>query len=132
MKQPLRVAIVHPGDEEVRRLATPQNNRFADLFAASAANGVDASPPSIAGVRPTSCEPSCCSSTARWCGPTRSTTASQGTSFDGLLREVAAAGVFVSTHPDVILKIGTKDVLADTRETGRRSDVYRVDTSAQL
>src|SRR5580765_332051 len=30
---------------------------------------------------------------------------------DPLLREVAAAGVWVSTHPDTILKMGTKDVL---------------------
>ena len=35
---------------------------------------------------------------------------------DGMLREVAAKGVFVSAHPDVILKLGTKQVLYDTRE----------------
>src|SRR5688500_7061415 len=34
---------------------------------------------------------------------------------DALLREVAAAGVFVSAHPDLILKIGTKEVLYSTR-----------------
>ena len=33
---------------------------------------------------------------------------------DPLLRDVAAAGTFVSAHPDVILKIATKRVLADT------------------
>ncbi len=33
---------------------------------------------------------------------------------DPLLREVAAAGVWVSAHPDVILKIATKKVLVDT------------------
>lgn len=41
---PLRVASVYPGDEEARRLATPQNNRFAALFAAFAARGVEAAP----------------------------------------------------------------------------------------
>src|SRR4029078_3180394 len=30
---------------------------------------------------------------------------------DALLREVAAHGVWVSAHPDVILKMGTKEVL---------------------
>jgi hypothetical protein len=30
---------------------------------------------------------------------------------DALLREVAARGVWVSAHPDVILKMGTKEVL---------------------
>lgn len=35
---------------------------------------------------------------------------------DGLLRDVADAGVLVSAHPDVILKMGTKDVLFSTRQ----------------
>ena len=30
---------------------------------------------------------------------------------DAMLREIAKAGVFVSAHPDVILKLGTKEVL---------------------
>jgi hypothetical protein len=34
---------------------------------------------------------------------------------DALLREVAARGVWVSAHPDVILKMGTKEVLHLTR-----------------
>jgi len=35
---------------------------------------------------------------------------------DPLLREVAARGVWVSAHPDVILKMGVKEVLYRTRE----------------
>src|SRR5438445_8030340 len=35
---------------------------------------------------------------------------------DTLLREVADAGVWVSAHPDVILRMATKRVLFDTRE----------------
>lgn len=34
---------------------------------------------------------------------------------DGMLREVASAGGFVSAHPDVIRKMGTKDVLVQTQ-----------------
>jgi hypothetical protein len=34
---------------------------------------------------------------------------------DPLLRDVAHAGVFVSAHPDVILRMGTKQVLVDTQ-----------------
>src|SRR4051794_29666195 len=34
---------------------------------------------------------------------------------DQLLREVAARGVWVSAHPDAILKLGTKDILVKTR-----------------
>ena len=46
---------------------------------------------------------------------------------DSLLREVAAHGVFVSAHPDVILRLGTKEVLVDTRSLscGTDTHVYR-------
>jgi glutathione synthase/RimK-type ligase-like ATP-grasp enzyme len=46
---------------------------------------------------------------------------------DPLLREVADAGVFVSAHPDVILRMGTKEVLVATREMGWGTDtrIYR-------
>ena len=49
------------------------------------------------------------------------------TNLDPLLREVASFGVWVSTHPDVILKMGTKDVLVKTREMAWGSDcqLYR-------
>jgi uncharacterized protein DUF6815 len=46
---------------------------------------------------------------------------------DPLLRDVADAGVFVSAHPDVILRMGTKQVLADTQTMawGMPTRVYR-------
>jgi len=46
---------------------------------------------------------------------------------DQLLREAAAAGVFVSAHPDVILRMGTKQVLADTQQMswGTPTRVFR-------
>lgn len=46
---------------------------------------------------------------------------------DPLLREVADAGVFVSAHPDVILRMGTKEVLVDTKAMswGTDTHVYR-------
>jgi hypothetical protein len=46
---------------------------------------------------------------------------------DGLLRTVAAEGVFVSAHPDVILRMGTKQVLVDTCGMGWGTDtrLYR-------
>jgi hypothetical protein len=48
---------------------------------------------------------------------------------DPLLREVAARGVYVSAHPDVILKMGTKEVLYDTRDLGWGVDteLYRAE-----
>jgi hypothetical protein len=46
---------------------------------------------------------------------------------DPILREAADRGVWVSAHPDVILKMGTKEVLFRTRELGWGSDtvLYR-------
>jgi hypothetical protein len=43
---------------------------------------------------------------------------------DPLLGEVAHAGVFVSAHPDVILRMGTKEVLVETREMGWGTDTH--------
>jgi hypothetical protein len=43
---------------------------------------------------------------------------------DNMLREVASSGVFVSTHLDVILKMGTKEVLFQTREMGWGGDIH--------
>jgi hypothetical protein len=42
--------------------------------------------------------------------------------FDLLLRDVAAHGVWVSAHPDVILKMGVKEVLYRTRGLGWGTD----------
>ena len=46
---------------------------------------------------------------------------------DTILREAAAAGVFVSGHPDVIARLGTKEVLHTTRDIGWGCDtrLYR-------
>ena len=51
---------------------------------------------------------------------------------DPLLREVCDAGVWVSAHPDVILKMATKQVLVDTKHMswGTQTKLYR--TSAEL
>jgi hypothetical protein len=44
------------------------------------------------------------------------------TRLDALLRDVAARGVYVSSHPDVIRKMGTKEVLHRTRSMGWGTD----------
>lgn len=51
---------------------------------------------------------------------------------DPLLREVAADGVWVSAHPDVILRIATKRVLVDTREIGWGTRTRLYASAAQL
>jgi hypothetical protein len=49
---------------------------------------------------------------------------------DDLLRSLAGEDVWVSAHPDVILKMGTKQVLYDTRHLGWGSDVRLYRTAA--
>src|SRR5262249_20567072 len=59
---------------------------------------------------------------------------------DALLREVAARGVWVSADPDVILKMGTKEVLYRTRRMSwgsdttlyRTAEAMRIELPAQL
>jgi hypothetical protein len=51
---------------------------------------------------------------------------------DPLLREVADAGVWVSAHPSVILRLATKEVLFDTRTMGWGSDVQLYRTVDEL
>jgi hypothetical protein len=45
------------------------------------------------------------------------------TRLDSILREVAAQGVYVSAHPDTVLKMGTKEVLYRTRNMSWGSEV---------
>src|SRR5437763_14992929 len=130
--RPLEIAIVYPGDREVRRLATRENNRFAAVFSAFAERGVHSQPAvynleQIGELRDQLLQ---VDGALVWVNPIND--GHSRAPLDALLREVAAAGVFVSTHPDVIMKLGTKDVLVDTRQMGWGSDVHRLDTLEQL
>ncbi|HWX09863.1 MAG TPA: Cj0069 family protein [Gaiellaceae bacterium] len=51
---------------------------------------------------------------------------------DPVLREVVEAGVWVSAHPDVILRMATKQVLVDTREMSWGTDTKLHRTAAEL
>ena len=130
--RPLQIAIVYPGDSEVRRLATRENNRFAAVFAAFAARGVHAQPAvyNVAQANELRDQLLGFDGALVWVNPIDA--GHSRAPLDAVLREVAAAGVLVSTHPDVIMKVGTKDVLVDTREMGWGSDAHRLDTQEQL
>ncbi len=51
---------------------------------------------------------------------------------DPLLREVSAHGVWVSAHPDVILQMGTKEILYRTRDLGWGSDTSLYRSAAEF
>ncbi|XHS76551.1 Cj0069 family protein [Burkholderiaceae bacterium UC74_6] len=126
------LALLYPGDRATRDRNDPAESRFAALFEAFAAAGVAAEPAvyhddfaeevaaQLRGV----------DGVLVWCNPIES--GRRRDRLDAVLREAAGTGVFVSTHPDVILRLGTKDVLVDVRELPFGSDVVRVDSLAQL
>lgn len=121
------VAILSRGDAAARRDATPQNSRFVQVFEALAALGVEA--------RPAIYDESFAEDIREqllavdgvlvWVNPIQDGRSRAG--LDALLRDVAARGVWVSAHPDVILKMGTKEVLYHSRSMGWASDtaLYR-------
>jgi hypothetical protein len=51
---------------------------------------------------------------------------------DPLLCEVASEGVWVSAHPDVIMRVATKRVLYDTRELSWGTDTHLYVSAAEL
>jgi len=127
-----RIAILYPGDWEVRRNATAENNRFADLFRTFAAKGIHAEP---AVYHDDFCEEVReqliqVDGVLVWVNPIQD--GRNRSILDSMLREVAAAGVFVSAHPDIILKLGTKEVLYRTRNLGWGCDTHLYDSMEQM
>jgi hypothetical protein len=129
----LQVAILYPGDRAMRERADPGESRFAALFDAFAAAGVLARPvvyhDDFAGeVRAQLLQ---VQAVLVWHNPIEG--GRTRALLDAMLREVAAAaGVLVSTHPDTILRLGTKDVLLATRDLPFGSDVERVNDLERL
>src|SRR5262245_37852606 len=126
------VALLYPGDRAARDRSDPAESRFAALFATFAAAGVHAQP----AVWHDDFADEVAAQLLRvdavlvWCNPVED--GRRRDRLDALLRNVARAGVFVSTHPDTILRLGTKDVLFNTRDLPFGSDVERIDSLDQL
>jgi len=126
------VAIVWRGDAAARKAASPQNNRFYRIFEELAAVGVQAEPAvydedfadDVRG------QLLAADGVLVWVDPIH-----QGKTrelLDPLLQEVAANGPWVSTHPDVILKMGVKEVLYRTRHLGWGTDTHLYRTAAEF
>lgn len=122
-----RVAVVWRGDREVRRAATPQNNRFHRVFEELAAMGVYAEPAVFdeAFADEVRDQLLTVDGVLVWVDPLHE--GKTRAVLDSLLREVAARGPWVSAHPDVILKMGVKEVLHRTKHLGWGTDtqLYR-------
>jgi hypothetical protein len=126
--RPVSVALLYPGDRAARDRSDPAESRFAALISAFTAVGMAAEPAvyhddfadevaaQLRGV----------DAVLVWCNPVEA--GRRRDRLDLVLREVARAGVFVSTHPDTLLRLGTKDVLVDTRDLPFGGDAVRVDS----
>jgi len=127
-----RVALLYPGDRAARDRCDPAESRFAALFAAFSSAGVDAEPAIYHDdfANEVATQLRTVGGVLVWCNPIEG--GRRRDRLDALLREVARSGVFVSTHPDTIQRLGTKDVLYETRDLPFGSDVHRVDSLAQL
>jgi hypothetical protein len=135
-----RVGILWRGDEVARRNVTPETSRFKAIFAALADVGVVADAvvyedDVLDAVR---ARLFTLDGVLVWVNPIHE--GRNRANLDAVLREVAARGVWVSTHPDVVLKMGTKEVLYRTRKMSwgcdtalyRTSDAMRAEFPARL
>src|SRR3954468_20261080 len=119
-----RVAILSPRERDAQ---APENSRFAKVYEALRAHGMQ--------VEPALYHDDVCTEVRSqimrvdgvlvWFNPDEG--GRDRSVLDAMLREVARAGVFVSAHPDIILKLGTKEVLYQTRDIGWGCDtrIYR-------
>lgn len=127
-----RIALLYPGDRGLRDHPDVADGRFGNVCAALTAQGarveaaiwhddfcdeVRAQLKQVDGV-------------LVWVNPIED--GRDRAVLDAMLREVAAAGVFVSAHPDVILKLGTKEVLYTTRELGWGCDTHLYRTPDEM
>src|SRR5215472_10838109 len=127
-----KIAILWRGDAAARRTATAGNNRFYRIFEELSALGIDAEPAvydeqfaeevreQLLGA----------DGVLVWVDPihqekTRS-------ALDPMLCDVASRGPWVSAHPDVILKMGVKEVLHRTRHLGWGTDTHVYSSEAEF
>ena len=130
--QPYKIAILWRGDAEARRAATPQNNRFYRIFEELAAVGIHAEPAVYDEEFADEVREQLLTADGVlvWVDPIH-----QGktrAALDASLREVASRGPWVSAHPDVILKMGVKEVLYRTKRLGWGSDTHLYRTAAEF
>jgi hypothetical protein len=118
-----RVAIVFPGETADGQAAAP-SPRLAPVFSALAGLGLAVAPVGYteAGADEVREELLASDGVLAWVDP-----GSQGGDrvvLDALLREAAAAGSWIGSHPDVIAQMGTKEVLYTTRGLGWGADTH--------
>src|SRR5215813_13013401 len=129
---PFRIAILWRGDREARRTASAQNNRYHRIFEELSGLGIHAEPT----VYDEEFADEVCEQLLKvdgvlvWVDPlSRGKTRAL---LDPMLRDVASRGPWISAHPDVILKMGTKEVLYRTKHLGWGTDTHLYRTATEF
>jgi len=127
-----KIALLWRGDRDARVKATATNNRLRPVFEALAAVNVAAEPAVYSDelVEEVRDQLLRLDGVMVWVDPISD--GHDRSELDPMLREVAANGVWVSAHPDVTLKMGTKEVLFRTRQLGWGTDTYLYRTLDEL
>jgi hypothetical protein len=124
VKEAGRLALLWRGDHPARRDATPDNNRLSRVFEALAALGIDAEPAVYADDMASEVREQLLQvdGVLVWVNPISD--GQDRVVLDAMLRDVASRGIWVSAHPDVILKMGAKEVLHRTKHLGWGTDTH--------
>jgi hypothetical protein len=120
----VKLALLWPRDAPKWNASTPEEYRLSRVFEALSALGIEPEPAPYADdvVDQVRAQILACDGVLVWVDPLF--TGRNRTLLDAMLRDVAAKGVWVSAHPDVILKMGAKEVLYHTRHLGWGTDAY--------
>jgi len=127
-----RIGVLWRGNRDARDRTTAENNRLRPLFEAFADLRVAAEPVVYSDemVDEVRDQLQQLDGVLVWVDPI--VDGQDRSKLDALLREVSSAGVRVSAHPDVILRMGTKEVLFRTRDLGWGADVHLYTTVQEL
>ena len=122
--QTRKLAVLWRGDREARCNATPQNNRFKHVFEELATLGISAEPAVYADDMANEVREQLLNvdGVLVWVNPISEE--QNRTTLDAMLRDVTSRGIWVSADPDVILKMGVKEVLHRTKHLGWGTDTH--------
>src|SRR3974390_1348525 len=122
--RPYKIAVLWRGDRATRDAATPQNNRYRRIFEDLDAPGIPADPAVYADdmIDEVREQLLAADGVLVWVNPIDD--GRTRVKLDPLLREVASTGRWVRAHPDVLLKMGVKEVSHRTKHLGWGSDTH--------
>jgi hypothetical protein len=124
-----RIAILFPADSSLLSATSLEQSRFAETAGALRATGIEVVAAAYADEIATEVRErlSTVDGVMVWFNPIER--GRDRTVLNAMLREVASYGAFVSAHPDVIDRIGTKEVLYRTRSMGWGCDTCFYETA---